>query len=136
MESKRPLRFDRRTLDRVYGELNTTPQPLPKQLIEFLNRHGVTSKVSPDSLWPIEPQIIGQTGSKIKFPIYREPNAEVDFSPEAGHLPRILGHFCLCPSKDGEGEWLYLLALFAFEGISEAEKIAKILARLNENPIS
>lgn len=133
---RRRLRFDRRTLDRIFGEFDTTPQPLPPQLIEFLNRHGVAGKVTPDMFWPIEPQIIGQTGAKIKFPIYKEPHVKVDFSPEAGPMPRILDHFCLCPNKEGGGDWLYLLALFASENIPEAVKKAKILARLNENPIS
>lgn len=132
-EHNNRVRFNRRTLDRAYGEFDKTPQPLPPQLVDFLNRHGVAGKVSPDMLWPIEPQILGHTDSRIPFPVYREPYAEYDFSPEVGPLPRLLHHFCLCPSTGGG--WFYLLALFEIGDLSEIEKMNKIIARLNEKPI-
>lgn len=124
------------SLDRLSREYRTEPEPLPENLLDFLKKHGIFGRVSETMVYPIEPQIIGTTKTKFPMPIYREPYAEIDITPEAGPLPRDIEHYCLDPNN-GTGEWFYLICLFeAWQDLDLSQKLALIAARLNEKPLS
>lgn len=123
-------------LDKLTRDYDTMPEPLPKNLLEFLTRHGVIGRISEAMIYPIEPQIVGEPKTRFSFPKYREPNAQIDITPEAGPLPRDVEHYCLNPN-DGTEDWFYLICLFeAWENLPLDQKLALIAARLNEKPSS
>ena len=132
-EPHRRLQFNPSLPDRLTRNYDTTPEPLPQDLIDFLGQNEVIGKVTAKMIWQIKAQIVGKPTSALSQPKYREPFAEIDMTPEEGPSQDTLNTTVFAQiGKRGIGSTSSLFSTTA--PYLKTKKSEKSLPSLTKNP--